>query len=236
MYKFKYINFFLIAFLFSACSVGKQEIDFKKPEVQIPKVDPIPKKNKGSLYSVQGASLFADKKDLQIGDIIQININESLSSTSNNKRELTANRNSNLQGGLINPINNNQLGKYARKGSSTFNRLFGVGFNSTSTTSDSGENKTKLAEQFSTSISAIIEETYQNGNYFIKGSKELLIDGQKQTIIVTGVIRPYDINSDNSVSSAQIANLKLMYDKEGTEADITDTPWGLKLLRAIWPF
>ena len=42
-------------------------------------------------------------------------------------------------------------------------------------------------------ISAIIEETYQNGNYYIKGSKEMLIEGQKQKIIVSGVIRPYDI-------------------------------------------
>ena len=46
----------------------------------------------------------------------------------------------------------------------------------------------------------------------------------------------YDITSDNSINSSQIADLKLSYNKEGTEADILDTPWGLKFMRTIWPF
>ena len=93
-----------------------------------------------------------------------------------------------------------------------------------------------MDETFATTISAIIEETYQNGNYYIKGRKEMLIEGQRQEIIVSGVIRPYDITSDNSINSSQIADLKLLYDKDGTESDILETPWGLKLIRSIWPF
>ncbi|MFW3382195.1 flagellar basal body L-ring protein FlgH, partial [Aliarcobacter butzleri] len=89
---------------------------------------------------------------------------------------------------------------------------------------------------FETTISAIIEETYQNGNYYIRGEKEMLIEGQKQKIIISGVIRPYDITSDNSINSSQIANLKLLYNKDGTESDILDTPWGLNFMRKIWPF
>ena len=54
----------LIAIIFSACVDSKQELNFEKPEVQIPKKAPEPRKNKGSLYSMQGTSLFADKKDL----------------------------------------------------------------------------------------------------------------------------------------------------------------------------
>ena len=64
----------------------------------------------------------------------------------------------------------------------------------------------------------------------------MLVEGQKQVIIVSGVIRPYDITSDNSINSSQVADLKLLYDKDGTEAEILETPWGLKLIRKIWPF
>ena len=64
----------------------------------------------------------------------------------------------------------------------------------------------------------------------------MIIEGQKQEIIISGVIRPYDISSDNSINSLQIANLKLLYDKNGTESEILETPWGLKFLRSIWPF
>ncbi|MGA1932963.1 flagellar basal body L-ring protein FlgH [Arcobacter sp. YIC-464] len=232
----KFIYPVLIAFLFNACSTSEPEIKFEEPKIQVPKPQPEPKKNKGSLYSMEGTSLFADKKDLQVGDIIQINIDENLTSNTNNKRELSNDRNSSLGGGILAGTGTNTLGATAGKLANKFNRNLGVDFSTQSTNSDSGEVKTSFAESFSTSISAIIQQTYQNGNYYIKGSKELLIDGQKQVIIITGVIRPYDISSENSISSNQIANLKLMYDKEGTEADIMETPWGIKLMRAIWPF
>lgn len=232
----KFIYPVLIAFLFNACSTSEPEIKFEEPKIQVPKPQPEPKKNKGSLYSMEGTSLFADKKDLQVGDIIQINIDENLTSNTNNKRELSNDRNSSLGGGILAGTGTNTLGGVTGKIANEFNRNLGVGFSTESTNSDSGEVKTSFAESFSTSISAIIQQTYQNGNYYIKGSKELLIDGQKQVIIITGVIRPYDISSENSISSNQIANLKLMYDKEGTEADIMETPWGIKLMRSIWPF
>ena len=109
-------------------------------------------------------------------------------------------------------------------------------FNTNSASSDKGAVKTQYNETFATTISAIIEETYQNGNYYVKGKKEVLVEGQKQNVIIAGVIRPYDITSDNSINSSQIANLKLSYEKDGTESEILDTPWGLKFIRSIWPF
>ncbi|WP_122893930.1 flagellar basal body L-ring protein FlgH [Arcobacter peruensis] len=227
----------IIAVFFTACGITeKQEISFNKPKIQIPKKQPAPKNNKGSLYSMQGASLFADKKDLQVGDIIQINISESLSSDSTNSRELKSSRDSNLGGGILASTGTNSLNGTVSSLANKLNGTLGVGFSTNSSSSDSGEATSSFDETFETVISAIIEETYQNGNYFIKGSKELLIDGQKQEIIVSGVIRPYDITSDNSIESSQMANLKVLYDKEGEEADIMETPWGTKIIRAIWPF
>ena len=226
----------LILAIFSGCSASKEELAFEKPEIQIPKKSPEPLKNKGSLYSVQGTSLFADKKDLQVGDIIQIVISEDLTSKSNNKRELTSTRDNSLGGGLLAATGTNTLGGTVGSAANKFNSNLGVNFETNSSASDKGKVKTELDETFATTISAIIEETYQNGNYYIKGKKEMLIEGQRQEIIVSGVIRPYDITSDNSINSSQIADLKLLYDKDGTESDILETPWGLKFMRAIWPF
>ena len=226
----------LILAVFSGCSASKEELAFEKPEIQIPRKSPEPLKNKGSLYSVQGTSLFADKKDLQVGDIIQIVISEDLTSKSNNKRELTSTRDNSLGGGLLAATGTNTLGGTVGSAANKFNSNLGVNFETNSSASDKGKVKTELDETFATTISAIIEETYQNGNYYIKGKKEMLIEGQRQEIIVSGVIRPYDITSDNSINSSQIADLKLLYDKNGTESDILETPWGLKFMRAIWPF
>ena len=169
---------------------------------------------------------------MQVGDIIQIVISEDLTSKSTNKRELSSTRDNSLGGGLLASTGTNGLSSVANKVNSTL----GVGFSTNSDSSDKGSVKTSLDETFETTVSAIIEETYENGNYYIKGRKEMLVEGQKQEIIVSGVIRPYDITSDNSINSSQIADLKLLYDKDGTESEILETPWGLKLIRKIWPF
>ncbi|AXH10754.1 flagellar outer membrane L-ring protein FlgH [Malaciobacter halophilus] len=223
-------------FLFSACAATEEKLDFSKPKMQIPKPVKKVEKKKGSLYTRKGPSLFADKKDLQIGDIIQVRIDESLTSDTNNKRELTRTDETNLGGGLLSPMTGNTLGGTVDKYANKFNRVAGVNFSSQSNSSNEGEVKTSLDESFSTTVSVIIEETYQNGNYFIKGNKQLLIDGQRQELIITGVIRPYDITPENSVLSSQVANLKILYKKDGAEQDVLETPWGIKLLRKIWPF
>lgn len=226
----------LLVLFLVGCSSSKQELEFEKPEIQIPKKSPEPRKNKGSLYSMQGTSLFADKKDLQVGDIIQIVINEDLTSKSNNKRELSSDRETSLGGGVFAATGNNTLGETTEGLTNKANRNLGVNFGTESSSADKGSVKTQFDETFETTISAIIEETYQNGNYYIKGKKEMLIEGQKQNVIISGVIRPYDISSDNSINSSQIANLKLLYEKDGTESDILETPWGTKFIRTIWPF
>lgn len=220
-----------VPFLFVACTKEPQ-IEFKQPKAQIPKPAPVVKRNKGSLYAVKGPSLFADKKDLQIGDIIQVQISESLSSNTNNKREVGASRTNNLGGGIT-TAGSGGVGDTVAK---VLNPLTNIGFASTTTSQNDGEVKTKLSETFSTNVSAIIEKTYQNGNYFIKGQKEMLIDGQKQSLTLTGVIRPYDITSDNSISSSQIANLKILYTKDGEEQDVMHVPWGIKIIQKFWPF
>ena len=162
----------LILAVFSGCSASKEELAFEKPEIQIPRKSPEPLKNKGSLYSVQGTSLFADKKDLQVGDIIQIVISEDLTSKSNNKRELTSTRDNSLGGGLLAATGTNTLGGTVGSAANKFNSNLGVNFETNSSASDKGKVKTELDETFATTISAIIEETYQNGNYYIKGKKE----------------------------------------------------------------
>ena len=167
--------------VFLGCAVtAEPELDFNKPEVQIPRKPPEPIKNKGSLYSQRGTSLFADKKDLQVGDIIQIVISEDLTSKSTNKRELSSTRDNNLGGGLLASTGTNALSGTANK----VNSALGVGFSTNSDSSDKGSVKTSLDETFETTVSAIIEETYENGNYYIKGKKEMLVEGQKQEIIV----------------------------------------------------
>lgn len=236
--KINYFIMLIFAFILNACTGTSPKIEFEKPPTQVLKPQPIVQYNKGSLYSRKGPSLFADKKDLQVGDIIQVVIDEALSSNTSNKRELTNTSSEALGGGLVTPATNNvlPLNSKVQKVADKINSFGGVQFNSSSDSSFKGNVKAAADESFSTTLSVIIEETYQNGNYYIKGSKEMLIDEQKQEIIISGVIRPYDISPDNSINSSQIANLKVLYKKDGEEQDVMHQPWGTKLLKMLWPF
>lgn len=232
----KYIGLATILTVFVGCTAKEPEIKFDKPKLQVPKTAPKIQKNKGSLYSMRGPSLFADKKDLQVGDIIQVKISESLSSNTKSKRELSSDRDVSLGGGMLTPMTGNQLSGVTKNVANKVNPVLGVDFGTQSSSSNTGEVKTNLSETFTTSVSAIIEESYQNGNYLIRAVKEMLIDGQKQSLVLTGVIRPYDISSENSVTSAQVANLKILYIKDGEEQDVMKVPWGSRLIKSFWPF
>ena len=234
MMKFSYVLLILIIpFFFSACS--QKELDFEKPEIQVPKVEKTLNQKKGALYSRQGTSLFADKKDLQIGDIIQVVITEALSNDSSSDRELKNSRSASL-GGLNVTANTATLGgSHQKKYADRLNNTFGASMTSTGSSNFKGESSSTVSESFQTTVSVIIEETYQNGNYYIKGTKEMLIDEQMQKIIISGVIRPYDITPDNSIESTQVANLKILYKKDGTEKDVLNVPWLFNLLIKFFP-
>ncbi|MBI3873556.1 MAG: flagellar basal body L-ring protein FlgH [Arcobacter sp.] len=220
------------------CS-SKQKIDFdSKPENQFPVAKEKKEEAgfKGSLYSRAGTSLFADKKDLQIGDIVQVNISETLTKNSAVTKALSSKNTSALGGGILAPIKGVTNYAGTTKTLANVNDTLGIGSNSTSSSTFDGSTKAKADEKFETVISAVITNIYQNGNYFIKGSKELLINDEKQAIAISGVIRPYDISPDNTVLSSQIANLKILYDKAGDDSESLEKPWGTKILNKIWPF
>ena len=232
------VLFIGILFFFIGCG-AKPTINLdKKPDNQFPQIVQKQPETamKGSLYSRAGTSLFADKKDLQIGDILQVNISESLTKDSSTSKALSKKGSTSLSGGIVTPITGvvNTQGTTDRI--NQINNAIGVGFESGSANTFTGSAKTSADEEFETVISVVITNVYQNGNYFIKGSKEMLINDEKQSIAISGVIRPYDISPENTVLSSQIANLKILYDKKGDEADALEKPWGSKLLEKIWPF
>jgi len=225
----KYIISIAILTLFAGCS-HKQKIDIdQKPEYQVPKQtvqEPIIRK-RGSLYTRRGPSIFADKKDLQIGDIVRVSIEETVDNTSTANRSGDQTTDSARENGVT--FGGTSFGKKLNSG-------LGLGFKTNSSSKFKGNMSDKLTEEFKTTLSAIVVERYQNGNYLIKGEKEVLINKQKQFMKFSGVIRPYDLDTYNTVTSDNIANLKIEYEQNGELMDNLEKPWGTKILDTIWPF
>ncbi len=144
-------------------------------------------------------SLFSDYKAIRLGDAITIIVIESSSAT--NEAATTTGKSSDLgfnaSGGV---------------GSSTIPNVdLALGSNN----EFKGSGSTKSAGTVSTRISAMIDSVYDNGNLRIKGSRKIVINGEEQIIRIKGIVRPIDIQTDNSVLSYNISEAEIVFEGNG---------------------
>lgn len=224
--------------IFSGCtSTTDPKISFAPPVY----VEQMPEKedyedfgNLGSIYGTGEKPLFSDRKAMKKNDLVTVIINQSATSSSSAQKQLSENSALALGGPSFttDAADGNSL-QSTLNGINKFTSL-GVGLNSDNTYSGSGSNQ--RSESFTTTISARIIKVLKNGNYFIEGSREILLNGEKQTIRVSGVIRPFDIDNSNTIDSQYIADARIMYDTEGDLHKSTEQGWGSKIIQSVWPF
>ena len=227
------------SFFLSACTAGLNdpEINFEPPVYveQMPthedKKDFV---STGSIFGQGENPLFSDHKAMNVYDIVTVVISENTSSKNTGSKSL----NEKNAMALNSPVFG--YGGSVKALSSATKSLKDVSsFNSNLVESSgtySGSGSAVKDASFTTTISARIVKVMQNGNYFISGRREILVDDQKQYIQISGVIRPYDIDQNNRISSAQISDAKILYRSEGDVSRATEEAWGSKAVKAIWPF
>ena len=222
----------------TGCSqhVVDPEIDFKPPEY----VEQLPAKEthdsldaQGSLFGKGDNPLFSDHKAMHVHDIVTVVIAEQATSSTSNTKALNETDATSLGGGVFS----------AAGGSDTtddivnkLNRATNIGFAANTANAFNGSGQAAHNNTFSTTVSARVIKILSNGNYFVSGRREILVDGEKQIIQLSGVIRPFDIDQNNQISSAQMADAKIMYKTEGDIKRATEQGWGTKLVQAMWPF
>ncbi|QOY55504.1 flagellar basal body L-ring protein FlgH [Candidatus Sulfurimonas marisnigri] len=231
------IPFYAILFL-SGCTANltEPEIDFKPPTY----VEEMPsredKKDFSSVGSVFGKGdnpLFSDHKAMHVSDIVTVVISESATSSNAGTKQLSESDVSALGGGAFTSAGNNSAVSSAI---AKLNGIANVGLSSTSDSSYKGQGSATKDASFNTTVSARIVKVLKNGNYFISGKREILVDNQKQIIQIGGVIRPYDIDQNNRISSAQMSEAKILYKTEGDVGRATEQGWGTKIIQSVWPF
>lgn len=226
------------AFFLVGCSShpADPKITMKPPsyvEEMPSRVNEGPGANPGSIFGRGENPLFSDLKAMNVNDIVTVTITEKTAQSSSGQKSLEKQSDSNLGAGIIGAPFGGVIGSVTGKIAS---KAAGIGFDSNSANSFSGTGSNTRNESFATTVSARIIKIMSNGNYFIEGSRELLINGEKQIVQISGVIRPYDIDQYNSIDSKYIADAKILYKTEGDIDQATTRPWGTKILESIWPF
>ncbi len=191
--------------------------------------------NAGSLFGQGESPLYSDRKAMRVNDIVRVIIKESATSSSSSSKKLSRNQKDQLGGGLM-ASTNGALGAPMSALSKKINGIMDIGLTTGSGYTFDGSGKGSRQESFTTTVSARVVKVMNNNTYFIDGSREVMIEGEKQIMRVSGVIRADDIGKDNSISSEYISDAKIIYDTQGEIKRASSQPWGSKLLEAIWPF
>ncbi|MBI5178048.1 MAG: flagellar basal body L-ring protein FlgH [Nitrospinae bacterium] len=190
------------------------------PEPVIPEAEPVKvSSTEGSLWPGENSknSFFSDNKALRTGDLIVVHLVEK--TTAANRTGVKTNRQ------VKDSIGISTGGTSAP---TTINVGGGENF------AGSGDNS--RSDALTSTVSAMIMEVFPNGNMKIYGRRKLKINNEDQYVAVAGIIRPEDVNFDNSIVSTKIANADITYDGVGDLNDSNRSGWVGRALHSIWPF
>lgn len=183
----------------------------------------------GSLWSEATPGLFSDLRAARVGDILTVVVNEEADATraasTKSKRK-----------------NETKLGASAFLTAMTKLTAANPGLDPSaliSAASESnfeGDGTTQRTGSVRATLPVRIRERLPNGDFFVEGSKVLLLNDEESQLYLSGVVRPVDIGPSNNVSSSLLADVELEYTGRGVLTDRQSPGWMSRVLDVVWPF
>lgn len=99
-----------------------------------------------------------------------------------------------------------------------------------------GEGETRRQAELTAKISAIVAEVLPSGLLRVEGEKIISVNNEEQVMVISGLVRTRDINSNNEINSASIAQMRIDYYGKGIVGEVQYGGWLGRLLRIFWPF
>jgi flagellar L-ring protein precursor FlgH len=180
----------------------------------------VPPRYEGSLFSGENGRnmFFVDLKARAVNDVLTVRIADVTSATG--QANTNTSRASSIAGNLDNV--------FGYKPGNVVEAQLKFGFD--------GKGTTTRKNALSATVTAVVREVFSNGNLFVEGSKEVIINNERQYITVTGVVRPEDIAPDNSISSDLLADARLVYSGRGVLSDKQRPGLLGRVIDLVWPF
>ena len=99
-----------------------------------------------------------------------------------------------------------------------------------------GDGTTARTERLTATVPAIVRKVLPNGNLFIEGHRVILLNNEEHHFYISGVVRPIDIDQENSVKSSMIADAEIEFTGRGVLSENQERGWLSKYLGWLWPF
>jgi len=190
-------------------------------------VTPIPnlQPTTGSIYNAATAmNLYGDGRAFRVGDIITIELDESTQSSKSSSTSVEKSNSTEVGAGTV-------LGQNL----SIFGNPLSASLSSDS--SFDGEGSSDMSNSLSGNITVTVHQVQPNGNLLVRGEKWLTLNQGDEYIRISGLIRPQDIDEDNTVLSTKLADARITYSGTGAQNDANVMGWLARFfISPLWPF
>lgn len=183
-----------------------------------------------SLWRQGSRAFFKDQRAANVGDIITVLVN--ITDEADFKNQSTSGRTGTA--GLGMPI---LFGLESRVpkllgGGSNPNSLLSTSSNGNAT----GTGAIKRNENVTLRLAGVVTQVMPNGNLAIAARQEVRVNSELRELQVSGVIRPQDIASDNTVRHDRMAEARIAYGGRGQLTDVQTPRYGQQVLDILLPF
>jgi flagellar L-ring protein precursor FlgH len=189
-----------------------------------------PKSQANSLWRTGARAFFKDQRASDVGDIVTVMINitdaASVDNTTTRSRQSAESASMPSLFGL-----ESKLSKVLPNAVDP-SSLIDMG----STTSTTGAGSVDRSETINMTIAALVSKVLPNGNLIIQGRQEVRVNFEVRELLITGIIRPADISSGNTILHTQIAEARISYGGRGQLTQLQQARWGQQLYEILFPF
>lgn len=177
--------------------------------------------------------LFSDDTAREVGDVLTLVIDEQskIENETNRKMDKKTSRDASMKG----RINLRTLEDWLPVNWKIFD-FPEVGFDSSSNTSFDGGADYDTDRSMSDQITVSVEDVQPNGNLVVLGRRTRTVAGDSQIIEISGIVRPSDIDFDNTVPSSKVADFHIIHRTTGRENRFVRPGWLSRFFNIINPF
>lgn len=179
-----------------------------------------------SLWSDSQSALFKDARALNVGDILTVNIQINDKASFDNKTDRSRTNATGLTWGAN---VTNILGFDTDTGTSG-------DLATDSNSSSQGKGTTERSEKLTLLVAAVVTGILENGNLLISGSQEVRVNHEIRILNVAGIVRPQDVDADNTISYERIAEARISYGGRGRLTEVQQPPVGQQVVDLFSPF
>jgi flagellar L-ring protein FlgH len=188
-----------------------------------PVTQPTPPPADGSIYhDMQNLELFNDPRAHRVGDILTINLVEAMQASKTSETTTSKTDKNTLNAPEV-------LGHtLSVKGGNTADT------NLNSANSFDGAGSSTQSNQLTGEFTVTVSQRLSNGNLLVRGEKWLTINQGQELIRLSGIVRPEDIEQDNSVDSTRVADARITYTGRGVLNSANQQGWLARFFNSKW--